>query len=183
MLWGEDEIVKRNDEFKCLTSALDSKQKFEAKNKNLGENSMSKRLLKLFSVFTLVFIMVTSSLTSMASDVHNADMDLDGRVTHICDSTLFYYDIEVKLAGTNTYYFVASSDRFEMAVTATSSGFTQLGSPVQETVSGSEASQSANYGNESALSAIAVEYLVTGGPDHSYVYFEEYDEIEYVELH
>lgn len=263
---------------------------------------MSKRLLKIFSVFTMVFIMVTGSLTSMASDVYMPEMDLsllntvahpnagenvetrlerherliaegyvlediqvsnksrnlyitgpdgrlyetrvatskytyptettvtygedylnvfvdsiftriievavgfvdyvgwipaalginadsvanflsNGRVTHICDTALFYYDIEAKLAGTNRYYFVASSERFEMAVTAVSSGFTQLGSPVQETVSGFEASQSANYGNESALSEIAVEYLATGGPDHSYVYFEGYDVIDYVELH
>ncbi len=263
---------------------------------------MSKRLLKLFGVFTMVFAVVTSSITSMASDVYKPEMDLtllntvahpnagenvetrlerherliaegyvlediqvsnksrnlniigpdgleyetrvatsvyrqptkttvtygedylniitsstlsriieiavgfidyvgwiptalgintstladflsDGRVTHICDSTLFFYDIEVKLAGTNRYYFVASSEKFEMAVTAVSSGFTQLGTPVQETVSGFAASQSANYENERALSEIAVEYLVTGGPDHLYVYFEEYDVIDYVELH
>lgn len=111
-----------------------------------------------------------------------ADFLSRGRVTHICDSTLFYYDIEVKLAGTNTYYFVASSEKFEMAVTAISSGFTQLGTPVQETVNGFESSQSPNYENESALSEIAVEYFITGGPNYTYVYFEDYEEIDYIEL-
>lgn len=111
-----------------------------------------------------------------------ADFLSRGRVTHIADSTLFFYDIEVKPTGTNRYYFVASSERFEMAVTAISSGFTQLGTPVQETVSGFGASQSANYGKESALSNIAVDYFVTGGPNYIYVYFEHYSPLTYIRL-
>ncbi len=111
-----------------------------------------------------------------------ADFLSRGRVTHICDSTLFFYDIEVKPAGTNRYYFVASSEKYAMAVTATSSGFTQLGTPVQKTVSGFAESQSENYENERALSEIAVDYFVTGGPNYTYTYFEEYDIIDYIEL-
>ena len=109
--------------------------------------------------------------TALGIDTNSlADFLSRGRVTHICDSTLFYYEIEVRPSGTDKFYFVASSERFEMAVTAVSSGFSSSGSPVQKTVSGSAASQSDNYENESALSAIAVDYFVTGGPDNTYIY-------------
>lgn len=111
-----------------------------------------------------------------------ADFFSRGRVTHICDSTLFYYDIEVRPVGTNTYYFVASSEKYAMVVTAVSSGFSESGMPVHKTVSGTETSRSANYEDEWRLSNIAVNYYVTGGLNGTYAYHEDYPEITYIRL-
>lgn len=113
---------------------------------------------------------ITSSLLS--------DFIARGEAEFKMISIIRFYDIDVREKGTSKYYFVASSERSEQAMTITTLGYTDNGTPFGDARSEYFVSESENYEDYNALSAIAKEYFTTGGPDYTYVYFEHYPEIE-----
>lgn len=112
-----------------------------------------------------------------------ADFISRGQVRYIENSTVYFYDIEVRLAETTgRFYFVASSEKTDVALTATSSWYSSSGQPHQETISGSKSSRSPFYGSELGLGEIAVECFVTGGRYGDYLYIEESPPINHIPL-
>lgn len=114
---------------------------------------------------------ITSSLLS--------DFVSRGETEFRMASTLRFYDIDVREKGTSRYYFVASSERSERTITITTLGYRENGTPFGDTKSKNFVSQSPNYNKFYSLSEIAKEYFTTGGPYNTYVYFEDYPEINY----
>lgn len=111
-----------------------------------------------------------------------ADFISRGQVRYLENSTVYFYDMEVRLAGTTRYYFVASSEKVDVALTATSSWYTSSGQPIQQTVSGAKSSRSPFYESELGLGEIAVECFVTGGAYGDYLYIEDAPPIGYIPL-
>lgn len=111
-----------------------------------------------------------------------ADFISRGEVRYYENSTVYFYDIEVRLVGTTRFYFVASSEKIDVALTASTFGYTSSGQPIQQTVSGAKSSQSPFYGSELGLGEIAVECYVTGGRYGDYLYLEEAPSIGYIPL-
>lgn len=102
-----------------------------------------------------------------------ADFISRGEVRYYENSTVYFYDMEVRLAGTTRYYFVASSEKIDVALTASTFGYTSSGQPIQQTVSGAKSSRSPFYESELGLGEVAVECFITGGAYGDYLYIED----------
>lgn len=154
----------------------------------VSKSSYVNKLLDAVSNLTLPVATLISSAMPRAKWVPKAfgyatkaivEASAKEKVSFTAVSTLRFYDAQCKTSDSSSYTTFASSERYEVALTCSSSGYYQNGTPFAHSGSGSASSNSAHYGNRSWMIAKAQEYALR---DDGNFYTEDAPDIDSVTI-